>query len=63
MKRLLDERYQHSADDIPHADPLSQGGSDRGQITSPDRQIVALQETKVPDQHAGLDRERKDWKP
>jgi hypothetical protein len=63
MKRLLDERYQHSADDIPHADPLSQGGSDRGQTTNPDRQIVALQETKVPDQHAGLDRERKDWKP
>jgi len=27
MKRLLDERYQHSADDIPHADPLSQSGS------------------------------------
>ena len=22
MKRLLDERYQHSADDIPHNDPL-----------------------------------------
>ena len=22
MKRLLDERYQHSADDIPHDDPL-----------------------------------------
>jgi hypothetical protein len=23
MKRLLDERYQHSADDIPHPDPLA----------------------------------------
>jgi len=23
MKRLLDERYQHSADDVPHTDPLS----------------------------------------
>ena len=23
MKRLLDERYRHSTDDIPHVDPLS----------------------------------------
>jgi hypothetical protein len=28
-----------------------------------DRQIAALRETKVPDQHADLDREIKDWKP
>jgi hypothetical protein len=27
MKRLLDERYQHSADDIPHPDPLARGHS------------------------------------
>ncbi len=27
IKRLLDERYRHSADDIPHADPLVQNGS------------------------------------
>lgn len=27
MKRLLDERYHHSTDDIPHADPLSRNGS------------------------------------
>lgn len=27
MKRVLDERYQHAADDIPHADPLVRGGS------------------------------------
>ena len=28
-----------------------------------DRHIAALQEAKVPDQHADLDRELKDWKP
>jgi len=28
-----------------------------------DRQIGALREAKVPDQHADLDREIKDWKP
>ena len=27
MNRLLDERYRHSTDDIPHTDPLSRGGS------------------------------------
>ena len=27
MKRLLDERYRHSTDDIPHVDPLSRSGS------------------------------------
>ena len=32
-----------------------------GELT--DRQIGALRETKVPDQHADLDREIKDWKP
>jgi len=32
-----------------------------GELT--DRQIAALRETKVPDQHADLDREIKDWKP
>ena len=28
-----------------------------------DQQIAALREAKVPDQHADLDREIKDWKP
>lgn len=28
-----------------------------------DRHIAALQATKVPDQHANLDREIEDWKP
>jgi prevent-host-death family protein len=28
-----------------------------------DRHIAALREAKVPDQHADLDREIKDWKP
>ncbi len=28
MKRLPDERYAHSTDDIPHADPLSPSSSD-----------------------------------
>ena len=28
-----------------------------------DRQIAALRGTRVPDQHADLDREIKDWKP
>jgi prevent-host-death family protein len=28
-----------------------------------DRQIAALRETKVPDQHADLDREINDWNP
>jgi prevent-host-death family protein len=32
-----------------------------GELT--DRQIAALREAKVPDQHADLDRELKDWKP
>jgi prevent-host-death family protein len=32
-----------------------------GELT--DRQIAALREAKVPDQHAHLDREIKDWKP
>ena len=32
-----------------------------GELT--DRQIAALRKTKVPDQHADLDREIKDWKP
>jgi prevent-host-death family protein len=32
-----------------------------GELT--DRQIRALRETKVPDQHADLDRELADWKP
>ena len=32
-----------------------------GELT--DRQIAALRETKVPDQHADLDHEIKDWKP
>jgi prevent-host-death family protein len=32
-----------------------------GELT--DRQIAALREAKVPDQHAGLDRELQDWKP
>lgn len=32
-----------------------------GELT--DRQIAALREAKVPDQHADLDRELADWKP
>jgi hypothetical protein len=27
MKRLLDERYHHSVDDIPHPDPLARGNT------------------------------------
>ena len=39
---------------------------DRRAISAGDltgRQTAALREEKVPDQHAGLDREIKDWKP
>ena len=32
-----------------------------GELT--DRQIAALREAKVPEQHADLDRELSDWKP
>ena len=32
-----------------------------GELT--DRQIAALRQSKVPDQHASLDEELKDWKP
>lgn len=36
MQRLLDERYHHSTDDIPHADPLKWSGS--GDVT----EVIAL---------------------